>query len=164
MIPGRDQIGTADVATWRAVPARCNPLADEQGAWAVIAGDSEEPDLYIEITAENPGQVAEFLAAAVREHACRSRFDAAAGDADSERKHQRSRCAAVSPGNPAAPDALKLACLAELSGNVARELTAGQGGAALAGRDGPLYRRLTKLAAGTLAWMEAILSQDGEPE
>jgi hypothetical protein len=164
VIPSRLQIGTADVGTWRVVPAACNPGEDEQGAWAVAAGDAgEEPDLYFEISAERPKQVAEFIVVAVREHAHAARFSAAAADVEQERRHERSRRAAVTPANPHLPDALKLACLVELAGGLAAELTYDPAGGNRAERGKRLYARLAQLAAGALGWMEAILSHDTEP-
>jgi phosphatidate phosphatase APP1 len=62
-------MGTTDPATWRAVPAACNPAGNPDGAWAVVAGDGEEADIYCEVTAEHPQQVAELIAEAIRVHA-----------------------------------------------------------------------------------------------
>jgi hypothetical protein len=163
MIPSRLQIGTADVGTWRVIPASCNPGSSEHGAWAVVAGDAgEEPDLYFEITAEAPKQVAEFIVEAVREHAHAARFRTAIADMQQERKHERSRCAVVTPANPHLPDALKLACLVEHTGSLAGELTYDPASGNRAERGKRLYGRLAQLAAGALGWMEAILSQDAE--
>ncbi|HTP15618.1 MAG TPA: hypothetical protein VMK13_07245 [Streptosporangiaceae bacterium] len=163
MLPSSLQVGTADAGTWRVVPAACNPAADDQGAWAVAAGDGgEEPDLYFEIGAECPKQVAEFIVAAVREHAHAVRFSAAVADVELERSRERSRQAAVTPANPHLPDALKLACLVEQAGSLAGELTYDPAGGDRAERAKRLYARLAQVAATTLGWMEAILSQDGE--
>lgn len=163
MIPSRLQVGTAGPGSWRAAPAPGNPNEDEQGTWAVLAGDpGEEADLYFEITAESPKSVAEFIVAAVCEHASTSRFTSAMADVEQERKRVRSRCAEVTPANPALPDALKLACLTDGLGCLARELTGDRTGDDQAGRDKRLYAELTELAAGAVEWMEAILSRDGQ--
>jgi hypothetical protein len=163
VIPGYLQIGTADVGTWRVVPAACNPGQDERGAWAVAAGDpGEEPDLYVEIAAESPKQVAEFIVAAVREYAHATRFGAAVTDVEQELRQERSRRAVVTPANPHLPDAVKLACLVEHAGSLAGELTYDPAGGNRTERGKRLYARLTQLAAGTLGWMEAIASQDSE--
>jgi hypothetical protein len=163
VIPGRLQIGTADVDTWRVVPAVCNPGHDDRGAWAVAAGDvGEEPDLYFEISAESPKEVAEFIVAAVREHARTTRFGVAVANVEQELKQERSRRVVVTPANPHLPDAVKLACLVEHVGSLAGELTYDPAGGSRAERGKRLYARLTQLATGVLGWMEAIMSQDGE--
>jgi hypothetical protein len=163
VIPSRLQVGTAGPGSWRAAPAPCNPDGDEQGTWAVVAGDpGEEADLYFEITAECPKDVAEFIVAAVREYASASRFTAAVADVEQERSRVRSRCAEVTPANPALPDGLKLACLADGLGCMARELTTDRVGGDQAERDKRLYEELAELAAGAVGWMEAILSRDNE--
>jgi hypothetical protein len=163
VIPSRLQVGTAGPGSWRVAPAPGNPNEDEQGTWAVLAGDpGEEADLYFEITAESPKSVAEFIVAAVREHASTSRFTSAMADVEQERRRVRSRCAEVTPANPALPDALKLACLADGLGCLARELTGDRTGGDQAGQDKRLYAELTELAAGAVGWMEAILSRDGQ--
>lgn len=64
-------MGITDPATWRAVPADCNPSGSPDGAWAVVAGDGEEADIYCEVTAEHPRAVAELIVAAIRAHALR---------------------------------------------------------------------------------------------
>jgi hypothetical protein len=162
MIPSRLQVGTAGVETWRPVPAPHNPDGDEQGTWAVVAGDpGEEADVYFEIIAEQPKSVAEFIVAAVCEHAEASRFTAAVADIQQERKRVHSRRAEVTPANPALPDALKLACLADGLGSLARELTSDRIGDQ-AERDKRLYAELTELAAGVVGWMDAILSRDND--
>jgi hypothetical protein len=163
MIPSRLQVGTAGAESWRSAPAPHNPAGDEQGTWAVMAGDpGEESDVYFEIIAEQPKVVAEFVVAAVRGHASASRFTAAVADVELERKRVRSRCAEVTPANPSLPDALKLACLAEGVGSLARELTSDRFSGDQAGRDKRLYAELTELAAGVVGWMEAILSRDND--
>jgi hypothetical protein len=163
MIPSRLQVGSAGTESWRAEPAPSNPEGEDQGTWAVLAGDpGEEADLYFEITAECPRDVAEFIVAAVREHASASRFTAAVADVEQERRRLRSRCAEVTPANPALPDALKLACLADGLGGLARELTGDPFGGERAGRDKRLYVVLAELAAGAVGWMETILSRDTE--
>lgn len=59
--------------TWRAVPAEINLSGDEIGAWAVVAGDGEEADIYLQVAAEYPRRVAEFVAEAVRTEAANRR-------------------------------------------------------------------------------------------
>lgn len=163
MIPSRMQVGSAGAGSWHAEPAPCNPEGEEHGTWAVMAGDpGEEPDLYFEITAECPKDVAEFIVAAVREHASTSRFTAAVADVEQERQRVRSRCAEVTPASLALPDALKLACLAEGLGSLAREVTADPFTGERDGCDKRLYVVLAEVAAGVVGWMEAILSRDGE--
>ena len=100
MIPDSRQIGTTDVETWRAVPAEINPSGDELGAWAVVAGDGEDADVYLDITAEYPKRVAEFVTAAVRGEVARQRFDGASGDIAAELERQRQ---AARPHGPAIP-------------------------------------------------------------
>jgi hypothetical protein len=163
MIPSRLQVGSAGAESWRAEPAPCNPEKEERGTWAVMAGDpGEEADLYFEITAESPKDVAEFIVAAVREHASVSRFNTAVADVEQERRRVRSRCAEVTPANPTLPDALKLACLTDLFGGLAHELTGDPFGGERSERDKRLYAALAELAAGAVGWMEAILSRDAE--
>lgn len=61
------RIGGVDPDTWRAAPHPDNPDGDRIGCWLILAGDMEdEPDVWIEVIAEHPGDVAEFVAAAVR--------------------------------------------------------------------------------------------------
>jgi len=163
VIPSRLQVGTGGPDSWRTTPAPANSNGDEHGTWAVMAGDpGEDPDLYFEITAECPKSVADFVVAAVREYTSTSRFIAAMGDVERERRRVRSRCAEVTPANPALPDALKLACLADGLGSLARDVSADHAGGDQAGQDKRLYAELTELAAGAVGWMEAILSRDGE--
>jgi hypothetical protein len=163
VIPNRLQAGTADVSTWRVVPAPCNPGGDEQGGWAVAGGDAgDDPDLYFEISAECPKQVAEFIVAAAHQHAHAVRFSAVVAEVEQERRRERSRYTPMTPGNPHLPDALKLACLLQETGSLAGELTYDPAGGDRAERSKRLYARLTKVAAGAVAWMEAISSQDSE--
>jgi hypothetical protein len=125
-----------------------------------MAGDpGEEPDVYFEVTAECPRSVVEFIVEAVRDHASASRFTAAVADVEQEHRRVLSRCAELTPSNPALPDALKLAYLADGLGCLARELISDRVIGDQGGRDKRLYGDLTGLAAGALGWMEAILSR-----
>jgi hypothetical protein len=74
----------------------------------------------------------------------------------------RSRYAEVTPANPALSDALKLACLADWLGSLARELTGDPFDGERAERDKRVYATLAELAAGAVGWMEAILSREVE--
>jgi hypothetical protein len=106
--------------------------------------------------------VAEFIVTAIREHARASRFTGAVADVEHERRRVRSRYAEVTPANPALSDALKLACLADWLGSLARELTGDPFDGERAERDKRVYATLAELAAGAVGWMEAILSREVE--
>jgi len=63
------RIGTTYVDSWQARPAPCNPDGHRTGLWIIDAGDyahEGEADVYIEVTAEYPKDVAEFIVQAVR--------------------------------------------------------------------------------------------------
>lgn len=67
--PGTDpRIGTAEVDTWRAVPWESIRREDDgwRGGYCVVAGDCDEVDVYIEVSAECPKDVAEFIVRAVQ--------------------------------------------------------------------------------------------------
>lgn len=63
------RIGTLDVSTWQAIPAPkpgdCDP-EERLGGYCVVAGDCDEADVWIEVTAEHPEKVAEFIVQAVQ--------------------------------------------------------------------------------------------------
>lgn len=60
------RIGNTDINTWRAIPAPKNTDPERLGTWCVVAGEYEEADVWIEVTAEHPQDVAEFIVQAVR--------------------------------------------------------------------------------------------------
>lgn len=70
---GDPRIGGVDTYTWRAIPHPDNKTGNRLGGWCVVAGDyadEGEPDVLIEVTAEYPQDVAEFIVTAVcNEHA-----------------------------------------------------------------------------------------------
>lgn len=162
VLPAYEQLGTHDVMTWRARPSASNPTEAENGCWTVIAGEAEdEPDVYLEISAEHPKHVADFIVAAVHQHAGCVRFTGAAADVERERTREHARFTEVSPANPALPDALKLACLVSQIGTLAAEVTDDPLGGPE--RRKRLYAQLTYLAAGAMGWMESILSEEDRP-
>jgi len=63
------RIGTFDVDTWQAIPAPkpgdCDP-EERLGGHCIVAGDCDEADVWIEVTAEYPEKVAEFIVQAVQ--------------------------------------------------------------------------------------------------
>ncbi|MFG2245532.1 hypothetical protein [Spirillospora sp. NPDC048823] len=159
MIHDSTHLGTSDTETWRAVPAEINPSGDELGAWAVVAGDGEEADVYLQVTAEYPRRVAEFVAAAARAEAAGRRFAGATGDIAAELdRQQRSSGPADQRGTAGAaylPDPLRLAMLVEHVGEVAREVADG-GGRCRDEAAKHLYASLTQVAATAVSWMEAV--------
>lgn len=60
------RIGGVDIYTWRAIPAPKEPDLERLGGYCVIAGEYEEADVWIEVTAEHPKEVAEFIVEAVQ--------------------------------------------------------------------------------------------------
>lgn len=63
-----DLAAIVDPATWRAVP-KADPDDHPAGRWAIVAGDyaeEGEPDLYMEIDAENPKATAAYVIEAAR--------------------------------------------------------------------------------------------------
>ncbi|TDD97673.1 hypothetical protein [Actinomadura rubrisoli] len=63
-------IGGVDIDTWRAQPAPDNPGGTRTRCWVILAGEYDETDVWIEVHAEYPKDVAEFIVQAVRnEHA-----------------------------------------------------------------------------------------------
>jgi hypothetical protein len=66
---GAPRIGGVDIDTWQAVPAPkpgdCDP-EERLGGYCVVAGDSDEAAVWIEVTAEYPQAVAEFIVTAVQ--------------------------------------------------------------------------------------------------
>jgi hypothetical protein len=157
--PDNTHVGTSDVQTWRAVPAEINPSGDELGAWAVVAGDGEEPDVYLDVTAEYPQRVAEFVAAAVRAEAAGRRFAGAAGDIAAELDRQRHAEQPLTATNPYLADPTRLALLVEQLGEVAREVTTA-GGHSRGEAGKRLYEDLIQVGATTIGWMQALLARD----
>ena len=159
MIPDTTHVGTNDVQTWRAVPAENNPSGDELGAWAVVAGDGEEADVYLDVTAEYPQRVAEFVAGAVRNEAGRQRFTGAAADIAAELALQRHTCQQTpAAGHPYLPDTVRLALLTQQLGEVAG--LAATGGAFSTEEIKRLYEQLVQVGAATIGWMEALLGRE----
>ncbi|WP_433187792.1 hypothetical protein [Actinoallomurus sp. CA-150999] len=159
VIPDITQVGTSDVQTWRAVPAQNNPSGDELGAWAVVAGDGEEADVFLDVTAEYPQRVAEFVATAVRAEAAGRRFAGAAGDIAAELDRQRHADQPLTAAGPYLADPVRLAMLVEQLGVVAREITTG-GGQSRGEAGKRLYEHLIQVGATTIGWMEALLARD----
>jgi hypothetical protein len=154
--------GDLDVSTWRAAPAESNVARDDNGSWVVLGGDSvDAPEIYFEISAEHPRQVAEFIVAAVQQHAGRMRFTEVIADVERERTRDRSRFTEMAPANRVLPDGLKLACLVGQVGELAGELTDDPFGGRERGKR--LYARLTTLAASAVGWMESMTSQTDPP-
>ena len=159
MIPDTTHIGTSDVQTWQAMPAENNPSGDELGAWAVVAGDGDEADVYLDVTAEYPKRVAEFVAAAVRNEADRRRFTGAAGDIADELARQRHADQQTpAAGHPYLPDTVRLALLTQQLGEVAG--LAATGGAFNTDEIKRLYEHLVQVGAATIGWMEALLGRE----
>jgi hypothetical protein len=165
MIPDSTHIGTSDVETWQAVPAENNLSGDELGSWAVVAGDGEEADVYLDVTAEYPKRVAEFVVAAIRGEAARRRFAGASDDIAAELDRQRQPASGpLAATRPYLPDTMRLALLVERLGDVASHVTA-QRGDCRSESAKRLYEDLTQLAAVTVGWMETLLARGGtEPE
>jgi hypothetical protein len=160
VIPDTTHVGTNDVQTWRAAPAENNPSGDELGAWAVVAGDGEEADVYLDITAEYPQRVAEFVAGAVRNEAGRQRFAGAAGDIADELVRQRhANQQRPTAGHPYLPDTVRLALLTQQLGEVAGLVTAG-GAFSTDEAAKRLYEQLVQVGAATIGWMEALLGRE----
>ncbi|WP_068929323.1 hypothetical protein [Planobispora rosea] len=162
MIPTTEQIGTFDLDTWHLVPAETNPEGHESGSWAIAGGDDDEYDLFIEIAdAEYPRQVAEFVLAAVQQHATRLRLGAVADDALAARERLLADgCDAVLI-NESSPRRVM-----ELIGRI------GQLAAELAGARAPvqssermvrMYGQVAEVTAIALAWMEAICAHHDVP-
>ncbi|WP_345475951.1 hypothetical protein, partial [Actinoallomurus oryzae] len=61
------RIGSVDIDTWHAIPAPKDAAPEERlGGYCIVAGDCDEADVWIEVTAEHPKDVAEFIVQAVR--------------------------------------------------------------------------------------------------
>jgi hypothetical protein len=149
-----------DVQTWQAVPADNNPAADEMGTWAVVAGDGDEADVYVEVSAEYPKRVAEFLATAVRNEAGRVRFAGAAGDIADELARQRQADQQTpAAGHPYLPDTVRLALLTQQLGEAAGLVTA-NGAFSTDEAAKRLYEQLVQVGAATIGWMEALLGRE----
>ncbi|GAA2641504.1 MULTISPECIES: hypothetical protein [Nonomuraea] len=159
MIPEREQIGSVDLTTWRVVPADGNPDKDEHGAWAIAGGDSDEYDLYLEVReADRPREVARFVVEAVTRHARGLRLKGALADV----AHVRDRQPADderAPSNPSLPDVTKLAHLVEAVGGLAHEVSQAVPRDERGAYQDRLYGQLAQVAATTVAWMEAVLSE-----
>ena len=163
MIPEGVQIGTTDVATWRSVPAESNVDGDTDGAWAVVGGDGDEYDLYVEVVdAEAPKRVAEFIIESVKGHAHGLRCEAALSDVERERGRQRAEDPETDPSNLHLPDVTRLAGLIEEVGAIGRELHRHELGRDRTDLDKRLYEHLTQVAATTVAWMESILAREDD--
>jgi hypothetical protein len=59
------RIGGVDAYTWRAIPHPDNKTSARTSGWCVVAGDLDEADVWVDVTAEYPKDVAEFIAQAV---------------------------------------------------------------------------------------------------
>jgi hypothetical protein len=154
MIPDHSELGTYDAETWRAVPADTNPTGNEGGAWAVVAGDGEEFDVYLEVTAEYPHRVAQFVAAAVQAEAVRRRFDGAMDDLAAMRTRQHSE----TDNRPHMADTVRLALLIGHLGNVGRDISHRPDDRQEAEKR--LYADLTQAGTEIVAWMEALLARN----
>jgi hypothetical protein len=60
------RIGSVDITTWQAIPHPDNKTSARTGGWCVVAGDLDEADVWIDVEAEYPKDVAEFIVEAVR--------------------------------------------------------------------------------------------------
>ncbi|MBG0829029.1 hypothetical protein HS041_14750 [Planomonospora sp. ID67723] len=155
MIPKLQQTGTLDLDTWCVVPAESNPDRREHGAWAVAAGDSEEYDLYFEITdAEYPRQVAAFIVDAVQEHATRLRLNAAVDDVLRERERLLAIPHDAVALNRLAP--FRLMALMSRLGQIAGQLENAGKPLESEERMVRVYGDVAQVAAVALAWMESI--------
>lgn len=164
MIPDSTQIGTMDVETWQAVPTDNNPAADEMGAWAVVAGDGGEADVYLEVSAEYPKRVAEFVATAVRNEAGRVRFAGAAGDIADELWRQRQADQQTpAAAHPYLPDTVRMALLTRQLGEVTTQVNT-HGAVSTDEAAKHLYEQLIQVGAVTIGWMEALLARERADE
>jgi hypothetical protein len=148
MIPTQQQIGCADLETWRVVPADTNPDGLASRSWAIVGGDGDEADVYIDITTEYPKHVAEFILDAVRAHAERLRYTGALGDIRSEVERRR-----AAGDDPFHPDVVRVAEVVSELGQLAAVVTA-QRGRRQPDYDDAVREPITRAAALLVLWLQ----------
>lgn len=158
MIPEHAQIGTEDVASWRARPHPDNKDGHELGAWLITAGDCGD-DVWIEVLhAEYPKHVAEFIVEAVQAHATRLRLGAAFEDVYRERERRRAR----PPGADLYEmDRSRVVAMMTQLGHLAAEAYEPAPAAEADAQTRRVYDGVTHLAALAVGWLEAIHARYG---
>ncbi|MEU4404771.1 hypothetical protein AB0F88_09615 [Streptosporangium sp. NPDC023963] len=156
MDPEHEYLPPADLATWRVVPGDTNSDKHEDGTWAIVAGDGDEYDLYIEVgDAHRPKETAQFIIDAVTGHAQRLRLQRALAHIQQLRAQQTDD--ELIPADSRLPDVRKLAHLMSVVGDLAHEVGRVVPHSERAAHRERLYEHLAQVAVTTVAWMEATI-------